>query len=685
MLPKQIKNFYIYIPALLVILLSSLFFYNTFSKKIIVNLISFNVVALSIIYFIEFKYKYELIKNKIQFLSFLLFSIFLTSASTYHITLRNNHFYHIYQLAPVLFLALYLYLDYINCSSSQKAIAFLLFFSTNTYYYTHSVFPELYLFHGIIIFTELASLDIKFSKINLINLICFLLLIVIYLFINGIGYQNISFLWILLTGAGFFILVKETVSNSSYEKAFFLSIFLGFTLFFIMYIINTPNVFKSYKINTEEFNSNRVGGYIAMAIPWLLYFPFNFFKRNTYLLKASFFIILFLSGLILFSCNSRGAIIAVFLALPILLLLKYTRNQMLKILALSVPTIFFAAITGLWMINLYLPGLTSKLHLYERSALRFEIWDLFLTTFKSIPIENQLFGIGSFNKDVLPVFVDNSSISHDLKFFIGIVKAKYVHTHNLFFESLLTFGVIGFIFFIYNVSKIYYKLIVNKLEDNSIYFISVISLSILFLHGSVDYLLDNVNTIYFLLLNLGIIFSYKSNKVDEIESAISINRALFYFMILLFACLTFFHLKYYTSITNHVKEIGVLRAINDKCPNYLVSNNALSKVDEKDLLSIESKINSDPIFTSYYNSKYIVLFGSFYQYLYKKYNNEIYFSKAESFYEKCYNNHIAPFTCMKLRQELYIDAKREMAISKSKLQNINTKESLFYTECTLNQ
>jgi tetratricopeptide (TPR) repeat protein len=315
----------------------------------------------------------------------------------------------------------------------------------------------------------------------------------------------------------FFVLI--IITNKRYLEHLIISLLVGSSIVCLYGLIQSLDLdFLSWgesgvqRIFSTFGQPNFLAHYLIVVLPFTVYALF-FLSKNVYL-RILYILLTSVQGACLVFTLSRGAWISVGASLFLLMLWSLFRKNK-KIITWLV----FAVTTLLFIISVFTGTRQAILnHLYKSdlrsfqrlvSVLDFEngsnkirlfYWKAAFHTFKTAPLERQVFGYGP---DVLP------------DVFVGMYQPEWANyermnsfpdrAHNFVLDILLQFGVIGFLVFGSFSGYIIYKLAQYAWKENQPqeYWLAVSFLFALFAYGInnlFSFSLIGMNVIFYALL-----------------------------------------------------------------------------------------------------------------------------------------------------------------------------------------
>lgn len=675
------KNDGVYLLNLILLSITSFFIYYNFSKNTFGNSLSFNLLIFIFLLFYESKKKTKLIHNKLQFIGFLVFLIQVNTVTFIQFGIGNKKFLHFYLISPSILFLLHYFLDKAKATKREKLISFVLFTSSNSFFLGYFSYPILYVILGFLIFTELWNYPAHNANLNFLLIGFVSLYFVFHLFNVGLDPKNFMALFIIYGVLGLYFIVKNSNNTVNYFITY--PILASFLIFLIFYSLNKSIIHIS-KNASGEFNTNRVGGYIASIFPWIIFMIVITFKKSKRYFYSLLFVFFF-TLLVFITSNSRGAMFAsTVIGLSFFLIFylhrKFSFNTKNFILFMfMIPVALLGVLIFSWGQYISTSIDINSNNLNKFSSNRYELWTIASDAFSDLPVIYKLFGTGAFNKDILPLYI-NFSLSDILANIVQSSFGQYVHSHNLSIEILISFGVVGiFLFLLISIFIPAYNFYKSK-KIHSLYYPSLATLLIILLHGSFDYLLDNVNNIFILPICL----AFLNNPNEKLEQTLETPRKnpYYLFFIGLFFIVTIYYSQYYHSANKLLAKFSKLNMLSFHCPNTLASLEIVNSTNLETLVELEKEIKSNKLFLLAAENKYNTFYGSFNHALFLKTKNESYANQAEEWYGKCYRFHPYPKACENLRRQLYIDVGWDLKkLPNTKITNTNNRVVDLYSEC----
>lgn len=224
-------------------------------------------------------------------------------------------------------------------------------------------------------------------------------------------------------------------------------------------------------------NPNRLGGFLIMLLPFVMYGTYRFRSEKPYML---FGMIVLISGMFaLFAAGSRGAILGLIGGILItLMLLKFKKKEYLIFLKTLFVGVIFVAIIISCAYYLY-PELVHRSYDVERIYL----WKSAIEMLNDYPIWGV--GTGNFNN----IYVNSGYINVLAK------EPDLQHPHNIFLFYFVERGIfVGITFILMLLSQIYILFKNLLLINNKINFTVLAEIIVIIgaiIHGCVDAVMDN--------------------------------------------------------------------------------------------------------------------------------------------------------------------------------------------------
>lgn len=267
----------------------------------------------------------------------------------------------------------------------------------------------------------------------------------------------------------FYLVIKLSALMSLFSFGIALFQFVQINL-----VLDSPNIFliqdkPEYRVHGVFFNAN----YYATILEFVILM--SFYKlalvRDKESSTAFYFLVIFLNIFALYLTGCRTAWFAIFMAIPIMFLFQKKYYIGLLLIILSFITLF----------------LTFSLELFPRIdtllkdfSIRLDIWS---TAFKGF-LANPLFGIGPFGYRTI---------------YSTFGGPKTVHAHSIYFDSLLSFGLVGVSLALIYLQD-YIRLFLRSSHKTSYSFIIGIIIVVL-VHGIFDVAIFQIQTtLLFLIL-----------------------------------------------------------------------------------------------------------------------------------------------------------------------------------------
>jgi len=260
---------------------------------------------------------------------------------------------------------------------------------------------------------------------------------------------------------------KYSLTTSYVQTSFLYNIFFKFyfadsTLFTHVNDFRTPVGVRTTSLFT---NPNIFGAYLSGTIIFIN--AFIFYKNYNF--KKYLLLLYIVSIFLLILTFSKGAILSTFVGLFFFFLIKRdTGNKsfivILFILIILIIFVFFVLPISLFSFDDILNSLGIKYNDILQTGYRLKLWSISFNIIK----DNLLFGVGSNAlKFVLPFY--------DL---IGIYYKNISHSHNLFLNMIVEYGIMGFILYVWFIINFFYTSFKMYYECNDSFYKTII-LSIL--------------------------------------------------------------------------------------------------------------------------------------------------------------------------------------------------------------
>jgi hypothetical protein len=559
-----------------------------------------------------------------------------------------------------------------------QTIGLVLFLSISTYFLSFFLFAELYLLLGFILISELI-LDTNFRQNKKVFFV--ILITIFFLTTYGWEYNNSLRFLIIPFDLSFFTIVRISNRKPHFFSVVLYSLLAGFGIFLLNHIANYP-VFTE-KLATLEINYNRVGGYILSVTPWILYSVLSITRKRFrfFPIIVTFLFLLFC----LYLTNSKACWISFVITLTLLSFLYFLENSYsgkssaLRAFVLSSPILFFFLLLIICYYNF--PNSENPL-LYPKfySSLRFELWVLFGKAFASLPSWLQFTGVGEYDKNILPHYIDQP-IPDQLISFLSNLKGQYVHSHNLWIEILISFGYLGLVFTAILLWKIGKSIVQQKSKLSLLQYTALFSSLAILIAGGLDYLLDNINIIILLSFNFAVLTRYKFTQTQKEVKPYSLVVS--HILIGIISIFSFHYLSY----TNKMLSTHVSKDIsNPNCSGWIVSLEKLESIPREPILLLTKKIENSRILKYVPNNLSDPFYASLFHGLYLQTKDPHFARTADHWYSKCYLGSPYPKTCKNLREELYQEANWDIQkIPLTKIHGLQDPIFDLYSNCSFQQ
>ncbi|MCB1176022.1 MAG: hypothetical protein KDK36_00455, partial [Leptospiraceae bacterium] len=190
----------------------------------------------------------------------------------------------------------------------------------------------------------------------------------------------------------------------------------------------------------------------------------------------------------------------------------------------------------------------------------------------------------------------------------------------------------------------------------------------LLIHGTVEYLFDNINILVISTLSLALIVGFKNKQLNRIE--IKPFLKLFYIIVTIILFLNQFHSQLKNKANSQLTKYQL---INYNCPDFIVKinlTNSFNKIETLKYMEISKTFEKNKLINIYPDSRFDSLYGSYYHALYLKVPDRKYFQNSENFYKKCLKSHPFAKTCKILLDNLYEKDRRSLNRQNSELEGI---------------
>lgn len=314
-----------------------------------------------------------------------------------------------------------------------------------------------------------------------------------------------------------------------------------------------------YEVTSTRFSANLAQpNHLATLL--LLSLGSSLYFINKYKLKL---IICFIPLLIFSMVLTQSR--TVWLALPCMLIMVFIKwkvvNNKIKYIILS--------LIPMYVVFGYFISQSDAVNVADRATsgfLRLLMWEDF---FQVLPHLSFL-GIGWRNIEYYQFFYGNKS-------------SEYVaFYHNIFFDLIVLFGFLGFVFFVYIFLKL---LLVFKKIDNTVDFLIFSILFVLINHSLLEYpLFYN----YFLLIFI-VLFFYLDSKYHLDKYNIFIGRSFFAVVAVITITLTFMYTQYFEKNRYYYRAVFMGKCIVDFEKNIIFDEfNNLSLINCKENISYKN-------------------------------------------------------------------------------------------------
>ena len=339
-------------------------------------------------------------------------------------------------------------------------------------------------------------------------------------------YYSIWGVYHFINGILFFFLVygnRELREKPEQIGKIVLIVTLPFLSYYVIYYIKylssniSPEIYF-FKWFIGYSHANAVGGFLTVAIPFI----YIFFRENTRrFFNVVIFILLLYTVTLLILVESRGAILA---QIPAVFIIVYYELQRRKSkirfplpVGIAFPLVILLGVVVLFFTSgIHVNNIKENSFLPSSFQIRFLIWDILKEVFAQNSWATNLFGFGFKHTDLV--------ISYDMgksdllgKFLLGTIfqDSGSIHSHNLFFEMLISGGLVFLVLFIL-IIIISTGLVLLRGSGGKhvpIKLASLASLVALLVHGNAEYLLNDPFIIMIFWVCIGVLLSDSSDAI----------------------------------------------------------------------------------------------------------------------------------------------------------------------------
>ncbi|MBL7058803.1 O-antigen ligase family protein [Patescibacteria group bacterium] len=492
-----------------------------------------------------------------------------------------------------------------------------LFFSFFDSFFDLYILPKQFLFHLFVYIAVVASvakmLLLEFKHVHISNdirylcIITFILIISIFLSSSLSIYSDISYWGSYLREQGlysyllyvifFFLLIFNIKSNKHVNYILFF-IAISTTLVSIIGLAEYLGFVRGYfnfRIASTLGQPNFLGHYLVISFPILVYLLRFFRFRYS---KSFFSLIIVVQLVALFFTQSRAAwlsfvcLIVVFLLLNLFLNSKFNFKDIFVFNKISLKVIFIALLI-IGVVFLSFPLLKSGVKYFSDSSsgsvkVRLISWEAAVQELRKATTSRVLFGFGP--DSIANIFAKHYRSENAIYEKVNTYPSR---AHNVILDTLLQFGVVGFIAF----SLFYYFIVrrtLNILRSSSMsssYFWLVIALLLSLLANFINNLFSFslvVTSVYvYLFLALLFVVSSTSNYAAAapfnqesnmpLSGSIKLAKLIYYGYFKVLVCLImvcfifnlFYRNDYKPLIASYYRMQADIALLNNDCSSFL--------------------------------------------------------------------------------------------------------------------